>query len=161
MTWTLASPENRREAVMNRQFVTMQVGAQTIAAPVEDVREILDVRQVSPIPGTGSSALGMIDVRGENVAVLDLRALLSMEPIDDTERTRIVVFASGRGTVPTGLRTDAVIQVAALDDENLQLPPALASDAGNFIEGVGRIGGEFVTVLDFEALMAKGSGALS
>lgn len=141
---------------MNRQYVTMKVGDQTIAARVEDVREILDVCQVSAIPGSNSATLGMIDVRGESVAVLDLRSLLSMAELADTERTRIVVFAGDkdRSVPPTGLRTDAVIEVAALDDEDLQLPPALTGGDSRFIEGIGRIGGEFVTVLDFSTLLA-------
>ena len=147
---------------MNRQFVTMKVGDQTIAARVEDVREILDVCQVSAIPSANRATLGMIDVRGESVAVLDLRSLLSMAELADTDRTRIVVFAGDkdRALPPMGLRTDAVIEVAELDDEDLQLPPALAGDGANFIQGIGRIGGEFVTVLDFSTLLSGSYGEL-
>ena len=78
----------------NQQYVTLGVADEIFAAPVGKVQEILDMRPIARLPQAPSNLLGMIDVRGQGVPVLDLRLTLGMEPKDDTENTRIVVLSS-------------------------------------------------------------------
>ena len=75
------------------QYVTLGVAEEKFAAPVTKVQEILDMRTISRLPRAPENLLGMIDVRGQGVPVVDLRRTLGMEPAPDTENTRIVVLA--------------------------------------------------------------------
>lgn len=140
------------------QYVTLGVADELFAAPVTKVQEILDMRPIARLPRAPQNLLGMIDVRGEGVPVLDLRLTLGMDTAPDTENTRIVVLSiNGDESVLTlGLRADRVFEVTVLDNETLDPPPPLASGLGDkVIEGIGRRNGEFVTVLDLDRLFGK------
>lgn len=146
------------------QYVTLGVAEELFAAPVTKVQEILDMRTISRLPRAPENFLGIIDVRGQGVPVLDLRLTLGMEPAADTETTRIVVLSvnSVSGPVTLGLRADRVFEVTVLDSEKLDPPPAVnARWQDHCIEGIGRRNGAFVTVLDLDKLLGEGAETLS
>ena len=108
------------------------------------------------LPRAPENLLGMIDVRGKGLPVLDLRLTLGMAPASDTENTRIVVLTikGPEGPVTLGLRTDKVFEVTVLDTETLDPAPAISAGwSGHCIAGIGRRNGGFVTVLDLDGLL--------
>jgi purine-binding chemotaxis protein CheW len=138
------------------QYVTLGVADELFAAPVEKVQEILDMRPIARLPQAPGTLLGMIDVRGDGVPVVDLRLTLGLPPEADTENTRIIVLTlqGQSGPMLLGLRADRVFEVTLLDDEALDPPPAVSGDwSGRCIAGIGRRNGRFVTVLDLERLL--------
>lgn len=139
------------------QYVTLGVAKELFAAPVEKVQEILDMRPIARLPQAPANLLGMIDVRGQGIPVLDLRLTLGIEPAEDNENTRIVVLRI-TGTdkeLTIGLRADRVFEVTVLDQDELDPPPAIsASWQSHSIAGIGRRNGSFVTVLDLDRLLA-------
>lgn len=81
--------------------VTFGIGSALFALPVAPVVEILDAREIAPLPRAPAHLLGLIDRRGASVPVVDLRRLLGQPDRDDTPDTRIVVLslaAPGRET---------------------------------------------------------------
>ena len=140
----------------NQQYVTLGVADEIFAAPVEKVQEILDMRPIARLPQAPANLLGMIDVRGQGIPVLDLRLTLDMEPREDTENTRIVVLSidGADGERRLGLRTDRVFEVTILDENELDPPPSISGAwNGRCIAGIGRRNGKFVTVLDLDTLL--------
>jgi len=140
------------------QYVTIGVADELFAAPVTKVQEILDMRPIARLPRAPENLLGMIDVRGEGVPVLDLRLTLGLEAAPDTENTRIVVLAvtGPNGSIRVGLRADRVFEVTVLDSETLDPPPAVGQAwSGHCVEGIGRRNGRFVTVLDLDRLLGE------
>lgn len=139
------------------QYVTLGVAKEIFAAPVTKVQEILDMRPIARLPQAPENLLGMIDVRGQGIPVLDLRRTLGLEEAADSENTRIVVLRMGSGEkeLTVGLRADRVFEVTVLDHEELDPPPAISDtwDAHS-IAGIGRRNGAFVTVLDLDRLLA-------
>lgn len=138
------------------QYVTLGVADELFAAPVEKVQEILDMRPIARLPQAPPNLLGMIDVRGMGIPVIDLRSTLGLPEARDTENTRIIVLAlAGRGgELRLGLRADRVFEVTVLDEEALDPPPAVGGAwSGRCIAGIGRRNGRFVTVLDLERLL--------
>lgn len=136
--------------------VTFTLDGATYGIGVGRVREILDLCEVAPLPNAPAHLMGVIDLRGGTVPVVDLRRLLALQPAADTPQTRILVVwtqADGAGPV-LGLRTDRVIEVARLDHPDLEP----LSDAGNdafacpAVAGIGRRDGAIVTVLDLGRL---------
>lgn len=145
------------------QYVTIGVANELFAAPVERVQEILDLCPISRLPRAPANLLGMIDVRGEGTPVFDLRITLGMPAAGDTENTRIVVLFVTFGGRETriGLKADRVIEVTALDVEELDPPPPMGQSADlSAIVGIGRRNGAFVTVLDLDHLLADDLGSL-
>jgi purine-binding chemotaxis protein CheW len=138
------------------QYVTLGVAGETFAIPVAEVQEILDTQPISRLPQSPANVLGMIDVRGQTVPVVDLRLTLGLAALDDSDTTRIVVMAmtGPAGEHRLGVRTDRVFEVTALDDDALEPAPALSGQwQGHCIVGIGRRNGGFVTVIDFGKMM--------
>ncbi len=141
------------------QYVTLGVAGELFAAPVDKVQEILDTRPIARLPQAPANLLGMIDVRGQGIPVLDLRLTLGLAPADDTENTRIIVLTVDRnGTALTvGLRADRVFEVTVLDSTDLDPPPDIRGAwTGRSIAGIGRRNGQFVTVLDLDPPARRG-----
>lgn len=138
------------------QYVTFGVAKDIFAAPVALVSEILDLAPISRLPKAPAELLGMIDVRGLGIPVVDLRALLSLPQADDTPSTRIVVLTVRRGGKDTvvGMKTDRVYEVTTLDEDALEPPPELGTGWNDgAVAGIGRRSGAFVTVLDLDRLV--------
>jgi len=140
------------------QYVTLGVANELFAAPVEKVHEILDMQAIARLPQAPPNLLGMIDVRGQGVPVIDLRLTLGLEPAADNQNTRIIVLAveTSEGTATMGLRTDRVYEVTVLDAAELESPPRVGGSwSGRCIAGIGRRNGAFVTVLDLDRLLGN------
>ena len=140
------------------QYVTLGVADELFAAPVEKVQEILDMRPIARLPQAPDTLLGMIDVRGQGIPVVDLRLTLGLPSAPDNENTRIIVLALAgqNGELRLGLRADRVFEVTILDEDDLDPPPAVGGAwSGHCIAGLGRRNGRFVTVLDLERLLGE------
>ena len=138
------------------QYVTIGVAEEIFAAPVGKVQEILDMRPIVRLPRAPDNLLGMIDVRGDGIPVLDLRITLGLPAAPDTENTRIVVLAVNgpQGPLTVGLRADRVFEVTVLDHDALDPPPAVSAGWSNHcVAGIGRRNGSFVTVLELDKLL--------
>ncbi|MGF1660263.1 MAG: chemotaxis protein CheW [Rubrimonas sp.] len=149
------------------QFVTIGAGEGLFAAPVAQVQEILDLAPIAHVPRSAPSLLGLIDVRGRSVPVLDLRDLLGVPRGEDGVHTRVIVLTLGgagggpQGGRVVGLKSDRVFEVTALDADALDPAPGGGEEAGcgGAIRGIGRRNGAFVTVLDVERLVESELGA--
>jgi purine-binding chemotaxis protein CheW len=138
------------------QYVTLGVAGELFAAPVEKVQEILEMQPVARLPQAPPNLLGMTDVRGEGIPVLDLRVTLGLPEAEDTENTRIVVLNVNGATRPMtlGLRTDRVFEVTVLDADEPDPPPSVSGTwKAQTVAGIGRRNGQFVTVLDLDRLL--------
>jgi purine-binding chemotaxis protein CheW len=139
--------------------VTFNADMSLYAVPVSRVQEILDLRPVAAMPNAPAHLIGIIDLRGANIPVVDLRCLLGRPPGEDTAQSRILVVwvSYGLGRVILGIKTDRVIEVTSLDDPQLRpLEEAeLLRWSGSAIAGIGRRKGEVVSVLDLDRLFDR------
>lgn len=145
------------------QYVTLGIASELLAVPVERVREILEVQPVSRLPHAPPYLLGMIDVRGQGVPVIDLRLKLGFDATADTENTRVIVLGvpMGERALTFGLKTDRVFEVTVLDEATLDSAPEIGIRwRSEFIAGIGRRNGKFVTVINLSHLFASGEVAL-
>jgi len=147
---------------VHAQYVTLGAANEVFGAPVDRVQEILDVRRIACLPQMPPHMLGIIDVRGQTIPVVDLRRALGFDDAEDSGSTRIVVMTldESSGPVTVGVRTDRVFEVTGLDAGVLEPPAAIGGDwSPACVAGVGRRNGSFVTVLDFDQLL-RGAGSL-
>lgn len=145
------------------QYVTMGIDGEVFAVEVAAVRNILDMRPMVRLPNAPPFVLGMIDVRGRGVPVLDLRVRLGLPRVAANEHTRIVVLeveAAGR-PLSMGLLADRVFEVTALSGGGMEPPPDVGVRwRSDYIRGIGRRGDQFVIVFDMDHLLADGEAAL-
>jgi purine-binding chemotaxis protein CheW len=140
---------------MSDQYVTIGASGELFGVRVERVQEILDTRPVSRLPHMPTHLLGLIDLRGETIPVVDLSRLLGLEVQADGPHTRIVVTHAGEADI-LGIRTDRVFEVTALDDDALEPPTSVGGrPVGDCLAGIGRRGGRFVAVVDLDRLVER------
>jgi purine-binding chemotaxis protein CheW len=145
-----------------KQYVTFGIDKEVFAIPVEAVLEILDIRPVSRIPEAPPYMLGLIDLRGRSVPVLDLRTKLGLPTLAATDLTRILVIEvaiSGRRLV-LGLVADRVIEVMALAACEIEPAPDIGVRwRSEYIRGVGRRDQGFIVIFDLPKLFSAADAA--
>ena len=136
-------------------YVTFDLGNQTFAADVSDVREILDMQPVSPLPNASCELLGMIDVRGEGLAVLDLMDRLGMQGSSDETTKRIIVLELGKEPRrPFGIVADHVRNVVEIAADQIDRPPEVPGNwNSSALDGVTRLDGALVYLLSLGRLL--------
>ncbi|PKU22577.1 chemotaxis protein CheW [Telmatospirillum siberiense] len=145
------------------QYVTLGIDRDVFAVNVDKVREILDVRPVTRIPYAPSFMLGMIDVRGRSVPVIDLRTKLGLPAVEATEHTRIIVLdiETGERTLTMGILADRVFEVTSLDGKDIEAPPDVGIQwRSDYIQGIGRRADSFVIIFDLRNLFSSEEAAL-
>jgi purine-binding chemotaxis protein CheW len=139
------------------QCVTFCLGPEVFAVPVSMVREILDYRDAFRIPDGPAFLLGLIDVRGHGVPVVDLRAKLGMEPTPTTPSTRIMVVdvPLNSRVLALGLVADKVLEVATFAAAEVEPAPDLGIPwRSEYIDGVVRRHEGFVVLFDLPRLLS-------
>lgn len=140
------------------QYLTFLVGAEEYAIGILRVREIIEFGEVTRIPGMPASVLGVINLRGRVVPVVDLATKFAAAQTNGRWRNCVViveVVISGENSV-VGLVADSVNQVIELRPEEIEPPPALGTRARlEFLEGLGRHGDRFVLILDIDRLLSE------
>src|SRR3546814_12296384 len=104
------------------EFVTFSLGEELFAVPVDVVREILDHEEAFKIPHGPAYLLGLRDVRGQGVPVIDLRLRLGMSPTVKTPHTRILVLDVPIGDKVLALRlvSDLVYEVVPFRRDQIE-----------------------------------------
>jgi purine-binding chemotaxis protein CheW len=146
------------------QFVTLGLDGEVFGIPVALVREILDFRQITRLPQVPAFVLGMIDVRGAAVPIIDLRAKLGLPSAHATHATRLIVanVPLDGNELSLGLLVDCVIEVTELDRDQIDPPPQVGGRwRAECIAGIGRRNGGFVVIFDLPRLLAEDDAALA
>jgi purine-binding chemotaxis protein CheW len=162
MTQAAAISAEALASAEEKQYVTLGIEQEVFAIPVEAVLEILDMRRVSRIPEAPPYMLGLIDLRGRSVPVLDLRTKLGLPAAAATDTTRILVIEaaiSGRQLV-LGLVADRVIEVLAMSARDIEPAPDIGVRwRSEYIRGVGRRNSGFIVIFDLPKLFSSADAA--
>lgn len=145
------------------QYVTLGVDHEVFAIPVSKVQEILDMRQIARLPHAPGYLLGLIDVRGHSVPVIDLRRKLGLPAIEPTANSRILVLEVTIEARPLrlGLLADRVFEVTGLDEDKVDPSPEIGQQwRSDCILGIGRRRGALVIIFDIASLIANDVPAL-
>ncbi|HEV2445768.1 MAG TPA: chemotaxis protein CheW, partial [Candidatus Sulfopaludibacter sp.] len=146
-----------------RQYMTFKLGEELFAIDVGQVREVLEVPQITRVPTAPDYMRGVVNVRGRATPVVDLRLRFGLPRGGDTVHTRIIVMElelDGEATVLGGI-ADSVHEVIELDPSAIDPPPRIAMRwRTEFIQGMGRRGDDFIIILDVNAVFSSEELAL-
>jgi purine-binding chemotaxis protein CheW len=144
-------------------YITLQLGNELFAIDVVQVREILELAQVTKVPTAPAYMRGVVNVRGRAIPVVDLRAKFGLLPIADTLMSRVVVMEidlGGELCVVGGL-ADSVHEVIEIEPSQVSAPPELASRwRTELIRGMHRRGDQFLIILDMAAVFSAADCSL-
>lgn len=145
------------------QYMTFKLGKELFAVGVNQVREVLEISQITRVPAAPAYMRGVVNVRGQATPVVDLRLKFGLPQVPDTVHTRIIVMElelDGEATVLGGV-ADSVHEVIELEPGNITPPPRIAMHwRSDFIEGMGKRGDDFIIILDVNAVFASDKAAL-
>lgn len=151
--------ESKRTNGKRTQVLTFRLGNEIFAIEVGKAREVLDFQEPTEVPQMPAEMLGVINLRGRVVPVVDLRRKFGLR---DAERTRdnciIILEALVEGEkVIVGAVADSVREVLDLSDEQIDPPPKMGTRLNpDFIRGMGKRGEEFILILDADRVFACG-----
>lgn len=140
------------------QYVTFSLDNEVFAVPVSVVREILDHEEAFKIPHGPEYLLGLRDVRGQGVPVIDLRLRLGMTKTERTPHTRALVLdvPIGEKVLSLGLVADRVYEVIPFRAEEIEGAPDIGAHwPSDYIAGVVRRNGGFVVIVDLARLFSS------
>lgn len=134
------------------ELISFEIGGQEFCIDIRAVREIRGWTRSTPMPHTPPYVLGVINLRGSIMPVLDLRARLDLGCTEASSRHVIVVVQHGERVA--GLLVDAVQETFVIDESHLQSPPDLAStSAERFIDAIIAVEGRMLSRLVVESLL--------
>lgn len=144
------------DAVM--QCVTFRLEEEIYGINVMQVQEVLRVTEIAPVPGAPDYVLGIINLRGNVVTVIDTRERLGLGSKERDESTRIVIIEAEKLVV--GILVDAVAEVVDLRASEIESPPSVGNDeSSKYIQGVACRDGELLILVDLNKLLNDGEWA--
>ena len=141
------------------QYLTFSLAGGEYAIAVLRVREIIEHETVTRVPSTPAFVRGVINLRGSVVAVVDLARKFGLPESPVTKRTCIVIVEveSDNGRMVMGVLADAVNQVVEFRPEEIEAPPSFGTPVRvDFLRGLGKLGSEFVLILDTDRVLSAG-----
>jgi purine-binding chemotaxis protein CheW len=132
------------------QHVVLLLGREEYAVPINAVREIVRWREPRPLPGQPPDVEGAVDLRGEVVMVVDLRARLGSPGAASADQDIVVLDLPDRE--PVGLTVDGVSEVLQAGEGEYRPAPG-GVGCGDYVDGVLVLGDRLVVLLDLERLL--------
>jgi len=134
------------------QWVTFQLEEETYGINVMQVREVLRYSEIAPVPGAPDYVLGIINLRGNVVTVIDTRSRFGLVQGEITDNTRIIVIESERQVI--GILVDSVAEVVYLRSSEIDTTPSVGTDeSAKFIQGVSNRDGKLLILVDLNKLL--------
>lgn len=135
------------------QWVIFRLENESYGINVMQVQEVLRYTEVAPVPGAPSYVLGIINLRGNVVTVIDTRLRFALETAETTDQTRIVIIEAENQVV--GILVDAVAEVVYLRQSEIETTPNVGNEeSAKFIQGVCHKNDELLILVDLEKLMS-------
>ncbi|HUH39057.1 MAG TPA: chemotaxis protein CheW [Spongiibacteraceae bacterium] len=135
------------------QWVTFKLEGETYGINVMQVQEVLRHTEIAPVPGAPNYVLGIINLRGNVVTVIDTRSRFGLMPAEATEQTRIVIIEADKHVV--GILVDAVAEVVYLRESEIETAPHVGNDeSAKFIQGVCHKNDELLILVELNKMLS-------
>ncbi len=134
------------------QWVTFRLASETYGVNVMQVQEVLRYTEIAPVPGAPNYVLGIINLRGNVVTVIDTCQRFGLPPIEVTDSTRIVIIEANQQVI--GILVDSVAEVVYLRASEIEIAPNVGNEeSAKFIQGVTHRDGELLILVDLNKLL--------
>jgi purine-binding chemotaxis protein CheW len=135
------------------QYLTFHLGDEVFAMDIVTVREIIQHASMTVVPLMPNFVRGVINLRGAVVPVIDLQSRFGRPLAQLGKRTCVIIFDASRDgeKMELGLMVDSVSEVIEIAQADIEPAPQFGTTiAREFIHGLGKVGGEFLVILEPE-----------
>ncbi|MEE4209177.1 MAG: chemotaxis protein CheW [Parvularcula sp.] len=155
--WPLFEEEGAAEAEAaaktdSTAYLAFDLAGQTLAVPVIGVREIIDRRTMTRLPGAPQDVAGLVDLRGTSVPIIDIDKKLGVPSRNRTAEARTIVFDFPQAPDPfvVGIDADRVRSVLSIRKTEIERVPqaGLGSWDASLLNGIYRTADAVVVLLD-------------
>ncbi|MDC8785966.1 chemotaxis protein CheW [Roseateles koreensis] len=148
------------ESGQARQLLRLACAGEDMVIPVEAVREILEMARLTPIPQSPDFVMGVMNLRGAVVPVIDLSARFDRGRSPIGRRTAIVIVEiiamdGSKARFTAGLLVDAVYEVLEVPAQSIEVVPSMGvSVAREFVQGMLNVNGTHALLLNLQQILA-------
>ena len=136
------------------QWVTFHLESEKYGIKVMQVQEVLRMTEIAPVPGAPHYVLGIINLRGNVVTVIDTRRRFGLADVENDDETRIVIIEANNNVV--GILVDSVAEVVDLKMSEIETAPNVGNDeSSKYIQGVSSTGEELLILVDVNKLLSE------
>ncbi len=149
--------EQKKETAQAKeiQLVIFRLAGEEFGLEISQVREIIRMQGVTPMPKAPDFIEGVINLRGQIIAVIDLAKRFGLSQTKRTDKSRIVVVEFTGNSI--GLIVDEVPEVRRLSQEDIESTPEMLQSQihSDFIKGVGKMGERLIILLDVDKTLTR------
>ncbi len=148
-----ASSSKKKVAEEALRWVTFRLENEKYGIDVMQVQEVLRITEIAPVPGAPSYVLGIINLRGNVVTVIDTRSRFGLASVKTDDSSRVVIIESEDQVV--GILVDSVAEVVDLQPSEIETAPNVGTEeSAKFIQGVASHDGELLILVDLNKLLS-------
>lgn len=134
------------------QWVTFCLGEEAYGINVIKVQEVLRMTDIAPVPGAPAYVLGIINLRGNVVTVMDTRQRFGLTSVEADDDARIVIIEAGEHVV--GILVDSVAEVVYLKQSAIETAPNVGNvESSRYIQGVANRDDGLLILVDLDRLL--------
>ena len=152
MNMTAAVQQQQEDPIL--RWVTFRLDKEKYGVNVMLVQEVLRISEIAPVPGAPSYVLGIINLRGNVVTVVDTRKRFGLMPKEIDESSRIVIIEVNNNVI--GMLVDSVADVVDLRKSEIEGAPNVGTeDSSKYIQGVASRDNELLIVIDLNKFLSE------
>jgi purine-binding chemotaxis protein CheW len=149
----MAAAPSAASAAPGGTYLVFTLGGDEYAADVAGVREIIGALPITRVPGLPAAILGVVNLRGRIIPVVDLRVRFALAAVDHGERTCIIVVQSAGAEY--GIVVDRVLEVATISTDAIEDAPVFAAGVDTeYLCGIARHGPRVRLLLDLSRVLS-------
>lgn len=142
--------------ILGGKFLTFALGSEEYGIPIQKVKEIIGIMDITSIPRTPKFIKGVINLRGKIIPIMDLRLKFGLQEKEYTQRTCIIVveISTGETKKQMGIVVDTVSEVVNIQRGEIEAPPQYGSSLDTaFLTGMGKVKGKVILLLEIEQVL--------
>ena len=141
----------------SNQYLTFMLSGETYGINILDIKEIIEYGNLTPVPMMPEFIAGVINLRGSVVPIINLKLRFGGNTTEIGKRTSIVIIEVGNNDRKNeiGIIVDIVNEVIELAESDIEPAPSFGAHIrADFIQGMGKIGEEFLILLDVNQVLS-------
>ena len=150
----MAQQDSNSDSASDFQCVTFTLEGEVYGINVMQVQEVLRETEVAPVPGAPHYVIGIINLRGNVVSVIDARTRFGLMTKENDDLSRIIVIEASSHTI--GILVDSVAEVVDISRSEIETAPNVGNDeTSKYIDGVVSRGEELLILVDLNKLLSE------
>ncbi len=136
------------------RWVTFRLADEVYGIDVMQVQEVLRVTEIAPVPGAPDYVLGIINLRGNVVTVVDTRRRFGLMPKESDDVSRVVIIETNKQIF--GILVDSVAEVVDVAKSDIETAPNVGNEeSSRYIKGVTTINSQLLILVDLNNLITE------